>query len=267
MSSFILVGPGRAGLSVAIALTGAGHQLAAVAARDLRSAEAATARLGGLPVLLGEPMPPASLVLIAVRDEAITPVAQALTGSEIAAAAHLSGLAGLGALAPLASAGAAVGSFHPLQTLPDPDLGARRLSGAWVAVDADSDSLRGELRRLAESIGAIPFDVAPEARATYHAAAAAAANFPLAALSMAEDLFVAAGVPFDAARPLVEAVIANAFEVGPRAALTGPVARGDAATVEAQLEAVRRYAPEWDRAFRAFVDALAEMSGNPMDVT
>ena len=83
---------------------------------------------------------------------------------------------------------------------------------------------------------------------------------------MAEDLFAAAGVPFEAARPLVATVIHNAFTMGPRTALTGPVARGDVGTVRAQLEAVRRYAPQWEGAFRAFVAVLADMTGRQMDI-
>ncbi len=78
---------------------------------------------------------------------------------------------------------------------------------------------------------------------------------------MAKDLFAASGVDFAVARPLVEAIVANAFELGPRAALTGPVARGDVETVASQISAVREHVPEWEPAFRAFVDALARLTG------
>ncbi|MFQ5555724.1 MAG: DUF2520 domain-containing protein, partial [Acidimicrobiia bacterium] len=77
------------------------------------------------------------------------------------------------------------------------------------------------------------------------------------AFTMASDLRLEAGIRFDVARPLVAAVVANAFELGPRAALTGPVARGDVATVSGQIEAVRTAAPEW---LPAFVDAVAELA-------
>jgi predicted short-subunit dehydrogenase-like oxidoreductase (DUF2520 family) len=78
---------------------------------------------------------------------------------------------------------------------------------------------------------------------------------------MASDLFEAAGVPWQAARPLVEAVVANAFELGPRAALTGPVARGDVSTVGGQFDAVHRDAPQWQAAYAAFVAELARIVG------
>ena len=267
MSNITLVGPGRAGLAVAMALAEAGHDILAVVARERGAAEAAAGDLGAVPLGLADQLPDVDFLVVAVRDDAITEVAAAVAlPTRLGAAFHLSGLAGLDALEPVAATGVAVGSFHPLQTLPSPAVGAARLAGAWVAVDASTDSLRAELRGLAESIEATPFDVSAEARAGYHAAAAAAANFPLAALAMAQDLFAAAGVPFEAAQPLVSAVIDNAFTLGPREALTGPVARGDEGTVLAQLAAVKRFAPEWEHAFRAFVEVLAEMTDQQLEL-
>ena len=213
-------------------------------------------------ITIGEPIPPVDLVLIAVRDNAIADVAAMLAPlvGDVGAAVHLSGATPVAALAPLAAAGLDTGSFHPLQTLPSPDTGADRLRGAWVAVTA-VPPLRETLHALAASFGGRPFDLEDDHKATYHAAAAAAANFPLAALAVSHDLFAAAGVPFEAAQPLVEAVVANAFEHGPRHSLTGPVARGDVGTVAAQLAAVAEEVPEWEAAFRSFVAATADVAG------
>jgi predicted short-subunit dehydrogenase-like oxidoreductase (DUF2520 family) len=138
------------------------------------------------------------------------------------------------------------------------------LRGAWMAVTA-SEPLRSELYDLAESLGAHPFDLEDDAKAVYHAAAAAAANFPLAALVMAKDLFDAAGVPFAAAQPLVEAVVSNVFTLGPRPSLTGPVARGDVATVRTQLDAVAVAAPQWFGTFSSLVLHLARIAGRGHD--
>jgi len=257
-----LVGPGRAGLSLALAAQAGGHSVVAVVGRTAASAAAAATRFGAAPLVPGDPLPPADLMIIATRDDAIEPVAEALAAEagETAAAVHLSGLVPVTSLAPLAAAGLAVGAFHPLQTLPEPEIGARRIPGAWVAVTAD-EPLRSTLVALAQSIGARPFDLADEAKPAYHAAAAAAANFPLATLTMAADLFEEAGVPLEVARPLVDAAIDNAFTMGPRAALTGPVVRGDVATVEAQLAAVATVAPEWLAAYSRLVAILAELAG------
>jgi predicted short-subunit dehydrogenase-like oxidoreductase (DUF2520 family) len=258
----ILVGPGRAGLSLSLAARAAGHDIRAVVGRTLDSAQAGIAIVGGQPLTPDVDLPEADLLLLATRDEAIGAVAAQIAphAGAVASAVHISGLAPVTTLDPLAEAGLATGSFHPLQTLPNPETGAARISGAWIAVTA-AEPLKGRLVELARSVGASPFDIDDAHKPLYHAAAAAAANFPLAALTMASDLFEAAGVPFDAARPLVEAVVGNAFDIGPRPALTGPVARGDVDTVRAQLDAVAAADPSWLGAFAAFVRELARLTG------
>lgn len=249
-------------MALAIAARTAGHEIVAVVGRDRAHAERAAATLDTPARGIEESFPSADVAVIAVRDGAIGAVAELLAGTDqsFPLAVHLSGLVGVDALAPLADRGIATGSFHPLQTLPTPELGAQRLGGAGVAITAEGDAA-DTLRLLAESLGAVPFDLDDAAKPLYHAAAAAASNFPVATLAMAQDMFAAAGVDFAVARPLVEAIVANSFLLGPRAALTGPVARGDVSTVRAQLEAVVAHTPEWEPAFRGLVDELARLSG------
>jgi predicted short-subunit dehydrogenase-like oxidoreductase (DUF2520 family) len=256
-----LVGPGRAGTALAIAMQRAGHDIVAVAGRDPQRTAAVADRFDAAPLTVGDPIPAVDLVIIAVRDGAIGDVARAIGDAveEAGAVVHVSGATPVGVLEPIAASGTPTGSFHPLQTLPGPDAGSERLEGAWIAVTAD-EPLRSRLHELAESIGSRPFDLADDRKALYHAAASAAANFPVAALGIANDLFDAAGVPFAAAQPLVEAAVANAFEQGPQQALTGPVARGDRDTVAAQLRAVAD-AGRWPDAFRDFVAATADFAG------
>jgi predicted short-subunit dehydrogenase-like oxidoreductase (DUF2520 family) len=263
-----LAGPGRAGMAVALALLEADHSIVAVTARRPEAGRDAADVLDSVSVPWGDDLPGGDLLLIAVRDDAIAESAASLSSAamEFPAAVHLSGAAGLETLEPLGALGLDVGSFHPLQTIPKAPPTATGLSGAWVGITASTVALAETLRNLAMSFGAVPFDLGDAVKPEYHAAATAAANFPLAALAIAEDLFRAAGVPFEAARPLVDAVVANAFELGPRAALTGPVARGDLGTVAVQIQAVDEAAPEWARTFRAFVAALASMSGREEDV-
>jgi predicted short-subunit dehydrogenase-like oxidoreductase (DUF2520 family) len=249
-------------MSLAIAADGAGHDVVAVVGRSLDSAERGAAMVGAVALTIGDDLPAADLLVIATRDAAIQPVAEYLAQHKLdqPAAVHLSGLTPVAALDPLAEMGLETGSFHPLQTLPTAEAGAARLSGAFIAITA-SDPLRERLEGLARSLGATPFPLGDDAKPLYHAAAAAAANFPLAAFAMASDLFESAGVPWEAARPLVEAVVANAFDLGPRAALTGPVARGDVDTVAEQLRAVAASNPDWQVTFARFVASLAALSG------
>lgn len=258
----VVVGPGRAGMSIAQAAAAAGHEIVAVMGRTAESAVAGAALVGADSLTADDPLPAADLLLIATRDDAIAPVAALLAdrATAIPYAVHLSGLTPVAALEPLHRAGLIVGAFHPLQTLPNPAAGAARLQGAAIAITAEPPLL-SLLETLATDLGGKPFSLDDAVKPLYHAAAAAAANYPVLSLAMASDLFAAAGVPWSSARPLVEAVVANAFEMGPRAALTGPIVRGDVATVESQLEAVAHHVPEWAPTFARFVAALAELTG------
>jgi predicted short-subunit dehydrogenase-like oxidoreductase (DUF2520 family) len=257
----ILVGPGRAGVALSLRLVDSGHSVVGVLGRDEAASRIAVTSLGSSLLDWETDLPPAELLLVAVRDDAIAPVAQRLASlvGSVDAAVHLSGLKPVSELAALD--GPMLGSFHPLQTLPTAEVGARRLEGAWAAITSADDFLADRLFALATSMGMHPFELEDEVKPLYHAAAASAANYPLAALAMAKKLFEAAGVPYEAAAPLVAAVIENAAELGPVAALTGPVARGDVGTVTAQLAAVAEAAPELLDAFTAFARLAATTAG------
>ncbi len=257
----ILAGPGRAGSAVCIAAKRAGHRIVAVAGRTPETVQRAAQLLDAIPLRLSDELPPADLLVIAVRDDVIADVAARIRAPHVDAVVHLSGLTPVDALMPLQRAGAAIGVLHPLQTLAAPEAGAEALAGSWMAVTTSDERLRNTLEVLADSLGARPFTLPEAARAVYHAAAAAAANGTAAALAIAEELFTAAGVPFDAARPLVDAVVANAFGIGPRAALTGPIARGDVGTVRAQLASVEERAPEELDRFIALGRLISDIAG------
>jgi predicted short-subunit dehydrogenase-like oxidoreductase (DUF2520 family) len=263
VATFILVGPGRAGLSLGTALQRAGHQAAGVLARSSGAASDAAGELECRALEWADELPPADLLILAVSDDSIEEVAGRLApaAGAVRFAVHLSGLKPVAALRPLSVAGPRIGAFHPLQTLPNPVDGAAVLPGAWVAVTADDAELREFLEDLALSISARPFPLPDSYRDLYHAAAAASSNYVITTLALAEALFGLVGVPFEAARPLVAAVTDNAFRLGPLAALTGPIARGDIGTVRGQLAAVARWAPELEDDYRALAKATARVAG------
>lgn len=258
---FILVGPGRAGQALSIRLAEVGHRMVGVLARDPAIGASISARFDATHLDWDEVLPVADLLVVAVRDDAISDVAARLAtkSSAVAAAIHLSGLAPTTELA--AFEDQMIGSFHPLQTLPTPEAGAARLEGAWVAITARDDYLADRLFELAQSAGMHGFELDDDAKALYHAGAAAAANYPLAALAMSRRLLTAAGVPFEAAGPLVRAVVENALDLGPVEALTGPIARGDVGTVQAQVAAVAETTPDLLEAFLAWARATAAIAG------
>jgi predicted short-subunit dehydrogenase-like oxidoreductase (DUF2520 family) len=235
--TFTLVGPGRAGTSIALALVHAGWRPVAVAGRsvDAPSTRHAVARLGVPAAPLTVVGAGAALVIVATPDAAIDVAARALApGLDPAAlVVHLSGARGLDALAAVTELrpDCEVGALHPLQTFAAPD--PQRVAGAWAAVAGPS-----AVADLARELGAHPFVVPDDRRAAYHAAAVVASNHVVALLGQVERLAETAGVPFDAFLPLIATTLANCAHHGPAAALTGPVARGDVDTVAAHLDAL-----------------------------
>jgi predicted short-subunit dehydrogenase-like oxidoreductase (DUF2520 family) len=209
----------------------------------------------------------AALVLIAVPDDAIGAVASDLARGravgERHVVLHLSGLLDRGALRALGATGAALGSFHPLQSIADPSTASARLRGAFAGLEGDDRALdAGE--RLAGALGMHPVRLAPGAKAAYHAGAVIASNYVVVLASVAEGLALQAGVPPAEARalylPLMEGTVAN-LVLGPASALTGPVRRGDAATVRRHLAALAPGDRELYRALGLVALSLAREAG------
>lgn len=183
-------------------------------------------------------------VLLCVPDAAIADAAALVAKAvpPLRFVGHTSGATRLDALDVAAEAGAATFSLHPLQTVPDP---ATELGGCPCAIcGSDAEALEFA-RRLAERLGMRPFEVPDDRRAAYHAAASIASNFLVALEESATELLTAAGIE-DARELLVPLVLRTAANWAERggAALTGPIARGDEATVALHLEALREFAPE-----------------------
>ena len=258
--AFALVGPGRAGSSLALAMQARGWTLRAVAGRaaDAPSVLAASAKLGAPVCDVARVARDADVVLIATPDGAIAAAAAAAAPGLRAGALvlHLSGVCTLDELDKLrvARPDVEVGSLHPLQSLPSPDTGAARLPGSWCAVAGPP-----AVERLAVSLGMRPFRVADRDRVGYLAAATIASNHVVALLGQAARIADSAGVPPSALVPLVRATLDNVEELGPRDALTGPVARGDVDTVVRHLDAL----PDDERdAYVALAEQARRLAGN-----
>jgi predicted short-subunit dehydrogenase-like oxidoreductase (DUF2520 family) len=180
----------------------------------------------------------AELVLLCVPDGAIRDVAAATApGPWIT---HVSGATSLTALEPH------VRRFgvHPLQTFTRAR-GPEQLDGAWAAVTAEREDARAHGFWLAELLGLRPFEIRDESRVLYHAAAVIASNYLVTLYRSASRLCETAGAPPEALVPLMRRTIDNGFE------LTGPIARGDWATVEAHLAEIRRCMPALEPMYQA----------------
>ena len=188
------------------------------------------------------PDPAADLVLLCVPDSVIGEVAAA--GPAVPWIAHVSGATRLDALDPHERRF----SVHPLQTLTR-DRGAEQLDGAWGAIGGESVEALDRARWLAETLGLRPFAVADADRALYHAAAVIGGNFLVALHRTATRLLDEVGAPAEAIVPLMARTIENGFD------LTGPIARGDRATIDAHLAALEERAPDLVPLYRALVEA------------
>jgi predicted short-subunit dehydrogenase-like oxidoreductase (DUF2520 family) len=255
VGTLALVGPGRAGTAVTAALAARGWRVVAVAGRDpdSRSTVAAAERFG-VPVVAVEDAPRgADLVIVATPDAAIEETARRLApavGPETLVI-HLSGARGLDALAVVPGR---VGALHPLQTLPHPDTGVARLEGSWCAVAGDP-----AVQDLAVQLGLRPVALDDGDRARYHAAACIASNHLVALLGQVERV---SPVPFEALLPLIRATLDNVAALGASDALTGPVQRGDAATVRAHLDSLP---PDERETYRALARDAQRIAGRADD--
>jgi len=266
-STVALVGAGRAGGALAVALAAAGHPVVAITGRDPGRAAALAGRVGARPVSTAlAAIRAADLTFLTVPDSAVTPVATSIaaTGADLRGRGivHCSASLGIEAVAALRSAGAAVGCLHPLQALAGAE-SAPLLRGALFAIDADP-VLAAPLRQIALDIGGVPVTLPGGARPLYHAAAVLAGNAPLALVGAATELLVAAGLDPSTAEQgllaLMEGAIANARRLGSRQALTGPVERGDTATVARHLAALKDR-PDADALYRAVAREIVRLAG------
>ena len=242
-----IVGSGKVGTALGVLARRAGWRVVVVAGREASSAAAAAGA--------------ADLVLLTVPDGAIAVVCDELAGAGAfrsgAVVAHCSGALASDVLASAReTCGCAVGSMHPLQAFPSAEAAVATLGGAFFFCEGD-DAAVSVLERLAESIGGRAVRIAPGAKALYHAAAAMACNHLTALLDAAAAMCEQAGIDrataMEALGPMVRATIENVASMGPEAALTGPVARGDVETVRRHLAALADCPP----ALRGFYRAAA----------
>ncbi len=229
-----IIGRGRVGTALGAALKA-----------DTKAAYDITGPLGR-----GADAAGADAVLLCVPDTEIAPAAAVIAPGPLVG--HCSGATGLEALRPHESF-----SLHPLMTVAGP---STRFGGAGAAIAGSTPRALRFARRLADALGMRPVEVAEADRAAYHAAASIASNFLVTLEAAAERMAESAGVDRELLVPLVQATVENWAAMGPTNALTGPVARGDQATVAAQREAVAERAGDLLPLFDTLVQATRALA-------
>lgn len=274
-NSLAIVGAGRVGRALGRRFRELGWKLGSIVTRSEVSARKAVRFIGA-----GHAHPGISravlasrVILIATPDDQISAVASELAhigSGELPGKVvlHTSGAQGAGVLSVLKVEGVAVGSIHPLQSFSG--VSVPSLEGRVFAVDGDSQAIR-VARQMARALGGSPVRIASEKKALYHTAAAMAASHVLAVEEAATQLLVSLGMrrseAVRALLPLTRQVLDNFEGLGPRAAWTGPLSRGDFKVVQAHWRALRESPREFANVYVALSRLAARvLARDPADM-
>jgi predicted short-subunit dehydrogenase-like oxidoreductase (DUF2520 family) len=261
-----IIGAGRVGRALGRCLRELGWKIGAVVTRSEPTARKVVRSIGAghAHAFLTRQVVAAQVILITTPDRCVAEVAEELAriGAEELRGKivlHTSGALSSDVLDPLRQYGASVGSMHPLQTFSG--VGVPPLDGKVFAIEGDAQATR-MARAIARALGAIPVHIEGSKKPLYHAAGALAAGNVLALMEAATRLMTAAGMKrreaVRALLPLTRQVLENFERLGPRAAWTGPLSRGDYGVVARHTEAMKVMPVEFAQAYEA-VNRLAAL--------
>lgn len=244
-----IIGAGNVGTALAVLLQKAGHQITGIASRTAASAARAAERVnaphGTDPLAYTRQ---ADVIFLTTPDRVIAEVcSQIAANGGFGPGSIVVHTSGAHSSAILEAAGAYPLSFHPLQTFANPDAGIANLPGSFITIEGHSEAIQ-PARQLVSDLQCKLLEIPTEGKPLYHAAACIACNYLTTLLDAALQVMEAAGVGREdglpALSPLIEGTLKNIQRVGTTQALTGPVARGDASTVEAHLKAMESAIPQ-----------------------
>jgi predicted short-subunit dehydrogenase-like oxidoreductase (DUF2520 family) len=250
--SVSIVGSGRLGTAMALALSSLGYQIQSVVTRRHTRAKRAASLVGDATAALTADklnlLPPSQIVFITPPDDIIGATVeklaklheQTLSGRVVL---HVSGALSSDILAPLARKGSHVGSLHPLISVSDPQTGAASLRGAFYCVEGDLVATQ-TARRIVRDLKGEAFSIAGRDKPLYHAAAVMASGHVVALFDLSVEMLMQCGLSRGKARrallPLLESTLNNLSKFDPAKALTGTFARADIATVLKHLHALSK---------------------------
>jgi predicted short-subunit dehydrogenase-like oxidoreductase (DUF2520 family) len=249
-----IVGCGIVGTALGKLLGKADYHISGVATKHLetarRAAEATSAER--FSVCPWEITREAKIVFITTPDDLIESTCMTISEhkgfEKNAVVIHCSGALSSDILSSARDSEAMVATLHPLQSFASTDQAVSLVPGSFCTIEGDKDALP-IVRRIVEDIGGILLEITAEKKTLYHAAAAAASNYLVTLLHLALELDKAAGLTSDtsykALLPLIKGTLSNIGEKGIPGALTGPIARGDVATVSSHLDAIAKDAPKF----------------------
>lgn len=242
--SITLVGSGRLATALGLALRRTGYPIPEVVSRSRRHASALARRLGARAATVGSARLDSDVIWLCITDDAIASTARALgplTGWDGKTVFHSSGALSSAGLEPLRRAGARVASIHPMMTFASGSVPS--LLKVPFGIEGDRAAVN-VASRIARDLGGEAFRISARAKPLYHAAGSFASPLLIATLAAAEELATRAGIPArqapDVLRLLLEQTVRNYLSKGKEFAFTGPIARGDLATIRRHLAALQR---------------------------
>ncbi len=258
-----IVGAGRLGSSLALALTGSGYRVTGISSRRPSHLEWLRDKLPEA-AMFEEPQAVADssdVTFITASDSAIKQISQSMNWQVGTAVVHCSGALPITELAGVERSGAFIGGFHPLQTFPTND-SAHAFEGITFGIEAPDQTLSEWLGELASNLGGNPIRITPDQRPAYHAAAVMACGLLAGLTGLAAEVWAETGAisrskAIDALVPLVKTTANSVGVNGLPDALTGPYVRGDIDTVQAHLHANSEVSPKFGAAYSAL--ALATL--------
>jgi len=250
--SVSIIGSGRLGTALAIALSSLGYPIQAVVTRHLATARKAAARVSRNTLALKandlDLLPPSTLVLLTTPDDEIASTAQRLSDSRRiltkgSIVLHTSGALSSDVLKPLIGIGFHIGSLHPLISVSDPRTGQKNLRGAFYCIEGDAAATR-MARAIVRDLKGHSFTISSRNKPLYHAAAVMASGHVLALYDLATEMLDRSGLnrrnALRVLLPLLQSTANNLARSDAAIALTGTFARGDVATVRRHVEALSR---------------------------
>jgi predicted short-subunit dehydrogenase-like oxidoreductase (DUF2520 family) len=243
------IGAGTVGTALAVRLAEKGYKVTAVASRTFASAERLAVQVPGCQAVKTgqEVIEAADLIFITTPDDAIDQTASALKWHPGKWVVHCSGAHSTNVLAEAERQGALTGAFHPLQTFASVKYAIQNMPGSAFGIEG-TEPLLSTLKEMATALGGTPQILRPEDKVLYHASAVIASNYLVTLVKVATDLWVDFGATREEAikalMPLIRGTLNNIQNVGIPNCLTGPIARGDAGTIEKHLDALGRLAPD-----------------------
>ena len=239
-----IIGSGRLGTSLAVALERRGYAIQSLVARRAQTARKAARLLDADAQALAakelRSLKPADVFLITVPDDQIAGVAEELSHLEMTATAfHTSGALSSDVLAPLRKRAWATGSIHPLLSVSNP---GDPIDGAFWSVEGDKTAVRLG-KGIVRDLGGKSFFIRTEDKPLYHAAAVMSSGNVVALFDVALQMMADCGINRTTARkilvPLIASTVRSLEVKDPAQALTGTFSRGDLETVKRHLAALK----------------------------